>query len=260
MRDKDTIILEEIYNKILQENLKAKRYYMGMKNPVISYQYKKNPSDSISRNNTKVEILNILNANHSLTTDAIYYINRWNVVDIEHILRNLGYKKDIKEMEEDHIDDTEKENFNSFKSLFDWVIEQHPITNNIKTSGYALPDGSLLNFSHDGTSRDMDHREISWPESEGSTEKMIAFMNAGAMRIDANSGSIDLRVSPTVQQEKVIQEISHINNGKVYIDCEIPDETGYGYSDRINLELNEEYEIDKAIKKIRNFYKKSKNY
>lgn len=256
--EKNSIFYSWIDSEILKEDLSVKKFFKGIKNPLIaSDSFKIDPDDSIARHNAKVEMLNIFKDNDALNWDTINAVEAFYISDLESYLWNVGEKRSPEEIERDHEYDHKKDEFEPVKkTLFDWVIQEHPPVDNIRLAGYILPDGTMLNFSHNGSSRDQDHREIRWPGSVGGTEKMIAFMNAGAMRIDVSSGSIHLRVAPTPQQEKAIYKISNIKNGMLYIDCEIPDESGYSYSDRINIQPSDEFEVEKAVKKIRRFFSK----
>lgn len=241
-------------------DLQAAAFYRGLTNPKITSGLSRNEKDSVARHNAKVEILNTLDDAGLLNEDLLYAVKSWDENDAHSALWDAGEKRTFDEIERDHEGDKDEETWGVAKPLFDWVKSEHPETENIKIAGYVLPEGEMLSFSHDGRSRDQDHREITWPytlkgESSG-TGKMIAMMNAGAMRVDANSGNISLRRAPTGAQEKAIRKIVD-EAGKVYIDAEIPGEDGYSERARESFEADE-IEIDDALKQVSAFYKRGK--
>ena len=126
--------------------------------------------------------------------------------------------------------------------------QYHGITRNISEAGYALPDGSLLDFSgrhqmqdsyemrggswvpKDGKkdwqagSRNVDHREIQFdgpqPDATSGGDMMVAYQKLGAMRVDATSSLVDMEVRPTSAQESVIRRIAEQNGGNITVDLQ----------------------------------------
>lgn len=242
--------------KVLPEthSLPDEKFYHGMTNPIISSGLTRDKSDSIARHNAKVEILNKLEDEGALTDDNLEFVRNWSPADVESALWSIGEKRNLQEIEAGHEGETEAGNFQTERPLFDWIKDEHPVTDDLATAGYALPNGDLLSFTHGAGKRDQDHREISWPGSAGGTEKMVAVMNAGAMRIDARSGHVSLRRPPTGAQERVIQDII-AHKGEAYIDAEIPDKDGAKWKARDSFQPRDEIDGEDAIKAIRAFYK-----
>ena len=126
--------------------------------------------------------------------------------------------------------------------------QYHGITRNINEAGYALPDGSLLDFSGrhqmqdsyemrgeswvpkagkkdwQAGSRYVDHREIQFdgpqPDATSGGDMMVAYQKLGAMRVDATSSLVDMEVRPTSAQESVIRRIAEQNGGNITVDLQ----------------------------------------
>ena len=114
----------------------------------------------------------------------------------------------------------EEGGFNEAKNTFG-------TTQDLLEAGYILPDGELLDFSgrHEGADeRDVagqrysDHREI----SQAGTD-MQAFIDSGAVRIDARNGLIETGQEPTGSQYNQIRKIIEDKDSEVYIDLKDPD-------------------------------------
>jgi GNAT superfamily N-acetyltransferase len=116
------------------------------------------------------------------------------------------------------------------QEAFNAAIETFGTTRDVYEAGYVLPDGTMLDFSgrHEATGyqkkngmfvvdkgrdylkheRATDHREIDWPGApEGRNDSMEAFIDMGAIRMDANSGLADMSRMPTTKQWSVIKTI-----------------------------------------------------
>lgn len=114
------------------------------------------------------------------------------------------------------------------RRVFSAAKRKFGVTTNIKLSGYVLPDGSLLNLSHSGHSRDLDHREIAnvfhklgidlSPNDNSTTPYMQAFMEMGAIRINGEYGNVDVGAPPTEAQRKILGMIFSLNNGEIALD------------------------------------------
>ena len=146
-------------------------------------------------------------------------------------------------------------------------------TGDIREAGYILTDGSLLDLSgkreggQPGT-RSFDHREIGRvtgldPTNEytSSTPDMQKFMSLGHIRMDYNSGSLDIIVQPTSAQIKIIRSFIQRRQGEVVIDLEkglgelSRDKDYFTYTGDV---FSEDYEkgtpAEKILSDIRKFY------
>lgn len=109
-----------------------------------------------------------------------------------------------------------------------FIKKEMGTTDSFEEAGYIAQDGSLLDFSgkRDGAmggERVMDHREIRLPESwgleDGYSEKMLKYMDMGGIRIDANSGLLNLNRKPTPKQRNIISRyIRTVNNDEIYLE------------------------------------------
>lgn len=136
------------------------------------------------------------------------------------------------------------------KRLFDATKEKFGTTNDIREAGYILPDGTMLDFSgrhmidegydasHLAGRRAVDHRaiyEVGYDKEENDTgfeTNMQDFIGRGAIRIDANAGSINLSMTPTPAQARVLRNLIMRNDGDVTVD----------FGDGYNSEHYAEYE------------------
>lgn len=131
-------------------------------------------------------------------------------------------------------------------------------TVNIKEAGYIQPNGSLIDLSgkrEGGTpnERSLDHREA------GGTIGMQELGALGYIRIDYNSGSLDIVKEPTPEQYKVIKRFADDNKGYVVLD--LWDGLGnksdnYEYYSEPNRTFNHEYSEDTRGERIVNDIKK----
>ena len=110
--------------------------------------------------------------------------------------------------------------------VFELAVQERGLTDDIYEAGYILPDGRLLDFSEkrDGGpagTRSADHRSLALAVNEdlSGTDLMVAFQKMGAIRIDANSGLIDLETRPTYAQNSVIKDLI-IMNEEAYVDLQ----------------------------------------
>ena len=123
--------------------------------------------------------------------------------------------------------------------IFDTAKKKFGVTSDIREAGYILPDGTMLDFSgrHELFGADdsgirgrrtTDHRGISSIayayDAEGNEydtgveTSMPDFIERGAIRIDANAGTINLSVKPTAQQRAVLRRLIQRCGGDVIID------------------------------------------
>lgn len=128
----------------------------------------------------------------------------------------------------------------STEKIFSAAKKKFGTTSDIREAGYVLPDGTMLDFSgrhemmpgsdssHLNGRRAIDHRAI-WQiefgyDAEGNEvdtgvkTSMPDFIERGAIRIDANAGTINLSTKPTEAQRKVLQRLIQRNGGDVSVD------------------------------------------
>lgn len=95
-------------------------------------------------------------------------------------------------------------------------------------AGYITRHGHMLNFSHEGHQRDIDHREVDelFEDEEienkpgSNTAALVKFMNLGNIRSSTNG--IEISVPPTPAQRKVIiQKIKDMDDD-LYVDFSSP--------------------------------------
>jgi hypothetical protein len=220
-----------------------------------------NTPEDIAKQNAIVEILEKLWDNEFLNDDILYemkYLYKDDVEDwegsyIEEALWNIGDKRTLKEIYEDQYDEElskdDIEFFEPSDDIFEWAMVVKGETSDLNEAGYILPSGSLLDFSGKkegggGGRRQEDHRQLPLPivGSISGTDLMIAFMKMGAIRMDMNSGLIDVAKKPTPQQLQIVGKV--LKNG--------------GYIDLIDSDnkrhSQEVVNASSAIQKIREFY------
>jgi len=98
-------------------------------------------------------------------------------------------------------------------------LEELGTTTNPKEAGYIKPEGTFADFSGKriGGSpgeRAMDHREA------GGTAGMQELIAYGWIRMDENSGSIDIAKLPTPQQLSAITRMAERHDGEIVVDLE----------------------------------------
>lgn len=96
-------------------------------------------------------------------------------------------------------------------------------------TGYLLTDGRQLDFSgrhwgsDGGGKREVDHRDI-WdafePAGMQGFDAMMAFMNAGNIRIMPETPGIDIAVMPTSEQEEMLEEYIEYFSGDITLDID----------------------------------------
>ncbi len=102
----------------------------------------------------------------------------------------------------------------------DWErVRSLGATSNMREAGYITPSGSMIDLSgkrEGGTpnERALDHREV------GGSKGMQEFMALGNIRMDMNSGSMDIAREPTPEQYRKISEFVNAKYGEVTIDLE----------------------------------------
>jgi len=150
----------------------------------------------------------------------------------------IAIENELKKPKSHKVSDTPEEKEKT-GLIFDTAKNKFGLTSDIREAGYILPDGTMLDFSgrHElfgaddsGISgrRTTDHRGISQIayayDSEGNEidtgveTTMPDFIERGAIRIDANAGTINLSVKPTAAQRKTLQRLIQRNGGDVSVD------------------------------------------
>ena len=108
------------------------------------------------------------------------------------------------------------------------AIDYFGETDSWEETGYLLTDGRMLDFSgkHDGAPggyRTVDHRDI-WdafePAGMQGFDAMMAFMNAGNIRIMPETPGIDIAVMPTSEQEEMLEEYIEYFGGDITFDID----------------------------------------
>jgi hypothetical protein len=153
------------------------------------------------------------------------------------------------------------EKYNKSEELFDLAIEEFGLTSNLHEAGYILPNGSLLKLGANGR-RDTDHRAIEaiyynnniqiW-DNTYRYNYVVDFMNNRAIRIDVNTGLLDMTREPTPEQYRVLSNFARISGGD--IDIDFTNETG-------NTICSASYENAKPqriVFDIKNFYENNIN-
>ena len=188
----------------------------------------KTPKD-IAEHNAKVEVYELLEENNMLTDDVMFDFEGL----AEEYLERLGDKRTLEEIAEEHFDEDltieDAQEWEAPETLLEWALLAKGETSDLNEAGYALPDGTLLDFSGaregggHGT-RNEDHRQVNVPVSGSvsGTDLMIAMQDSGALRIDNQSGLVDATVEPTPEQYRVIRDIFDNNDGG-YVDLQTPD-------------------------------------
>ena len=109
------------------------------------------------------------------------------------------------------------------------AIDHFGETDSWEETGYLLTDGRQLDFSgrHWGSDaggrREVDHRDI-WdafePAGMQGFDAMMAFMNAGNIRIMPETPGIDIAVMPTSEQEEMLEEYIEYFSGDITLDID----------------------------------------
>lgn len=240
----------------------ARSMLVGGINPLVGETF--DEGDPVPLHNAKVEVLTKLEdegvLGGSLLEDA--------TVDFSYAmeaLERIGDKRDLDEIAQDHEDDTERTEFSTRKPVFEHVVDQWGTTRNWRETGYLLPDGRQVRLSYNRNQRDADHREVSWPgspteltRSPGTgTLKMLALMNAGAIRIQGNGqGGLSMRRAPTPEQIRKLAEY-FVDAGEIVADIEAPHANGYDEVARETFQ-GSDAEMDAFFKKVKRFYSKNR--
>lgn len=211
--------------------------------------------ENIALYNAKVEVMDILIEGGAFNADSSYELKSIDSKEggyIDEYLEAAGENRTFEEIYEDKLTD-EQDYLDDVDDISEYTISEiakmaKGVTDDIGLAGYVLDDGTLLDFSGGQGARYEDHRQLNLPinmEISG-TDLMNKFMReSGAVRIDANSGMVDLETKPTSKQLSTISDIL-MENG--------------GYVDLTDGKRNASFEVNvggekKALGKIRSFYK-----
>jgi hypothetical protein len=226
--------------------------------PLISYTYPALKGDSQAETTAKIKLLEALEENDQLSNYAIETIEQYSDDILDEFTREVMEGKDfseiVEEQEQEIKDDPDSfsDDFSTEKNLTEWLLNERG-EGQIENSGYAFPDGTLLHMSHYGFVRDVDHREVHFPNSPGGTEGMVAIMNAGIMRFDYSGGGVTLRHPPTRAQADIIARIA--SHTEVFLDAEQATSDGYNEKRRASFEITDEFAVDDVINSVRAFYR-----
>lgn len=94
------------------------------------------------------------------------------------------------------------------------AVERFGTTEQFERAGYILPDGQMLDFAQNDSTRDTDHREIidvfGPSEVKTGTEALNAFLADGNIRVMAEAPGIDVsaEVRPSAEQLERIREMA----------------------------------------------------
>lgn len=126
--------------------------------------------------------------------------------------------KDIRYSLADTVEETNQKAIDYFGETDSW-----------EETGYLLTDGRQLDFSgrhwgsDGGGRREVDHRDI-WdafePAGMQGFDAMMAFMNAGNIRIMPETPGIDIAVMPTSEQEEMLEEYIEYFGGDITLDID----------------------------------------
>jgi len=164
--------------------------------------------EDVAEYNAQIEIINNLYINNHFTEDFCNNLTNEETLlasgtkmyydeIIEEKLEELPYDEDVSIYKLDEYLDTSNIPINL--SVEDMVKMSHPPTDSIRSAGYILPDGTLLDFQRPN----IDHRilGINIKQDFDNFTRMLGFMDTtGAIRIGGTSGTADIRKKPTYDQ------------------------------------------------------------
>ena len=243
-----------------------KERFKAKKGEYIPLESKDLYSDDIStiegkaRALAKQEVYETLWNETALTQDLIHYLQRNqdpSKLEIDPPMENIGNKEYFSEIYERYLEEL-ADDPDGYKSeledlfipdgdLFEWAKQNHGVTEDIYLSGYILPDGTMLDFSEGSGSRGVDHRAVNWPKAPQAEnwETMEAFIDEGAVRMDANGEFMNIKKFPNNRQQRKIEGIvDEVGSMRIEV------EEG-GRSDSVVVDADN---IDKAMGQVRRFY------
>lgn len=130
------------------------------------------------------------------------------------------------------------------EQAFNDVVAERGLTDDIMEAGYVLPDGRMVDLTGRNEAVDYkkegdyyvaedddylagerveDHRVVDWEGAPyDGLDRMLKFIEYGAMRIDAAAGLINLAHKPTAAQRSAITEIAEMHPDNVTVEIETP--------------------------------------
>ena len=138
------------------------------------------------------------------------------------------------------------------------AVERFGTTEQFERAGYILPDGQMLDFAQNDSTRDTDHREIidvfGPSEVRTGAEALNAFLADGNIRVMAEAPGIDVpaEVRPSTEQLERIREMAETIGAErrgFTLDFSAPDGKAVAsktYRGRINA--------DRIVREIREYY------
>ena len=217
--------------------------------------------EDIAEYNTKIGILNKLYENGNLREEFT------DNLEDDWVLQSYGEMQTYEELYDENLENLEDEEIDYSKildyleesiiptkmSIEDLAIQSKGLTEDLNEAGYVLEDGRLLDFSGKRSGGEYgvrweDHREVNIPTKEyfeSPTDLMWSFMNTtGAIRIDNNSGMIDIYNKPTKSQLKIIRKILTKNRQTFHVDL---------WDDGRSMNIDD-FSVNMAMENIENFY------
>lgn len=139
------------------------------------------------------------------------------------------------------------------------AVEQFGTTDRFERAGYILPDGRMLDFAQNDSTRDTDHREILGvfgpAEVSNGTEALNEFLADGNVRVMAEAPGIDIaaKTPPTEQQLRQIRAmVEQLGSEKRRFTLDISTTDGRVAASK---EYSGKVDADKVVREIREYYK-----
>ena len=139
------------------------------------------------------------------------------------------------------------------------AVEQFGTTDRFERAGYILPDGRMLDFAQNDSTRDPDHREILGvfgpAEVPNGTEALNKFLADGNVRVMAEAPGVDIaaKTPPTEQQLRQIHAmVEQLGSEKRRFTLDISTTDGRVAASK---EYSGKVDADKVVREIREYYK-----
>ena len=139
------------------------------------------------------------------------------------------------------------------------AVEQFGTTDRFERAGYILPDGRMLDFAQNDSTRDTDHREILGvfgpAEVPNGTEALNKFLADGNVRVMAEAPGVDIaaKTPPTEQQLRQIRAmVEQLGSEKRRFTLDISTTDGRVAASK---EYSGKVDAEKVVREIREYYK-----
>ena len=139
------------------------------------------------------------------------------------------------------------------------AVEQFGTTDRFERAGYILPDGRMLDFAQNDSTRDTDHRKILGvfgpAEVSNGTEALNEFLADGNVRVMAEAPGVDIaaKTPPTEQQLRQIRAmVEQLGSEKRRFTLDISTTDGRVAASK---EYSGKVDADKVVREIREYYK-----